>query len=72
MKEAYIIFCNDNPETVVIEDEKYANELKEEMAHKDYIKQKKLGALGSRILGSEKEYRQYCYWHIHEVEVREK
>jgi len=69
MNKAYIICCNDSNEYVVLDDEKKADKVLQELKDDDY-KQKRLKLQSSyqtnKTIGFE-EYSRLYYWHIHEV-----
>jgi len=58
--KAYIICCNDSVELVVLNDEGKAEGIKEEMAKADFKR--------STTWKDYEEYRNICYWHLHDVE----
>lgn len=63
MSTAHIIFVNDSPEAVVVDNEALAKEKLEELRKKDY-EQSSQNTLFD-------EYKQMCYWHIHTVQITE-
>ena len=65
MKEAHIIFLNDRPEVVVLEDLEKAERIKERLQRKRY----------ERNRDGYKSFAAYCkiyHWHIHTVLTVEK
>jgi len=62
---AYIIFMNDNPEAVVLDDENLAAEISDKLMNK-YYRDNRQAYL------SRNAYFRSCFWHLHKVDVIEK
>lgn len=79
MSTAHIIFCNDSPELVVINDLAKAESLIEPTANAHFeknrwhwmnqVNHKNPKTDEERLMKAYEQYRQVCYWHIHSVEV---
>ena len=68
MAMAYAIVNNDYVEAIVLVGEKRAEALKEELAHKEYLKTKQAAP---QLFTTEKEYRAYRYWRVVTIPIME-
>ena len=59
---AYIIFKNDEPMKVVLNDSEKAMKVMDVLSNEDYARHQTLHI-------SKDEFKIQCYWHIYEVEV---
>jgi hypothetical protein len=60
--QAHIVCCNDSTEFVVLGGEKKANDKLKSLRKEHYEKNK-------WSFPDFKEYKQRCYWHLHDVEA---
>ena len=65
--KAFVICKNDSVKAVVLGSEERANEKKEELAKQEYDSTH--SGVVSFIGRSYEEYRQVCFWHVHETKV---